>query len=82
MEPIVVWRRPAKRGASTPLVVLLHGRGADENDLIDLANGLPRGFRSRRAYAPPSTEFVHGSMGRQPPSTIARERFCSDLAPV
>jgi phospholipase/carboxylesterase len=47
MEPIVVWRRPAKRGASTPLVVLLHGRGADENDLIDLANDLPRGF----AYA-------------------------------
>jgi phospholipase/carboxylesterase len=47
MEPIVVWRRPAKRGASTPLVVLLHGRGADENDLIDLANDLPRSF----AYA-------------------------------
>jgi phospholipase/carboxylesterase len=47
MEPIVVWRRPAKRGASTPLVILLHGRGADENDLIDLANDLPRGF----AYA-------------------------------
>jgi phospholipase/carboxylesterase len=47
MEPIVVWRRPAKRGASTPLVILLHGRGADENDLIDLASELPRGF----AYA-------------------------------
>lgn len=44
MEPIVVWRRPAKRGASTPLVVLFHGRGADENDLIDLANELPRGI--------------------------------------
>jgi phospholipase/carboxylesterase len=47
MEPAVVWRRPAKRGASTPLVVLLHGRGADENDLIDLASDLPREF----AYA-------------------------------
>lgn len=47
MEPIVVWRKPAKRGASTPLVLLLHGRGADENDLIDLANDLPREF----AYA-------------------------------
>ena len=42
-----VWRRPAKRGGSTPLVVMLHGRGADENDLIDLAADLPRGF----AYA-------------------------------
>jgi phospholipase/carboxylesterase len=47
MDPTVVWRRPAKRGASTPLVILLHGRGADENDLIDLAGELPRGF----AYA-------------------------------
>jgi phospholipase/carboxylesterase len=44
MEPTVVWRRPAKRGASTPLLVLLHGRGADENDLIDLADELPRNF--------------------------------------
>ena len=47
MEPTVVWRRPAKRGVSTPLVILLHGRGADENDLIDLASDLPREF----AYA-------------------------------
>jgi phospholipase/carboxylesterase len=47
MEPTVVWRRPAKRGDSTPLVVLLHGRGADEHDLIDLASELPRTF----AYA-------------------------------
>ena len=46
-DPIVVWRRPAKRGASTPLVVLLHGRGADETDLIDLAADLPRSY----AYA-------------------------------
>jgi phospholipase/carboxylesterase len=47
MEPTVAWRRPAKRGAATPLVVLLHGRGADENDLIDLADDLPQHF----AYA-------------------------------
>ena len=39
--PTVVWRRPAKRGPTTPLVVLLHGRGADEHDLIDLAPLLP-----------------------------------------
>ena len=43
-EPIVVWRRPAKRGPATPLVVLLHGRGADEHDLIDLAGELPRSY--------------------------------------
>jgi len=39
-----VWRRPAKRGRTTPLVVFLHGRGADEYDLIDLADSLPRAF--------------------------------------
>jgi phospholipase/carboxylesterase len=43
-EPIAVWRRPAKRGPATPLVVLLHGRGADEHDLIDLAGELPRSY--------------------------------------
>jgi phospholipase/carboxylesterase len=44
MEPIVLWRRPAKRGPHTPLVVFLHGRGADEHDLIDLSNMLPKAF--------------------------------------
>jgi phospholipase/carboxylesterase len=47
VSPAVVWRRPTKRGGSTPLVVLLHGRGADEHDLIELAPELPREF----AYA-------------------------------
>lgn len=47
MEPIVVWRRPPKRGPQTPLVVFLHGRGADEYDLIDISNALPKSF----AYA-------------------------------
>ncbi len=47
MPPVVVWRVPSKRGPATPLVMFLHGRGADENDLIDLAAMLPRTF----AYA-------------------------------
>lgn len=45
--PTVVWRRPAKRGPETPLVVLLHGLGADENDVIDIASALSPAF----AYA-------------------------------
>jgi phospholipase/carboxylesterase len=39
--PVAVWRRPAKAGPETPLVVMLHGLGADETDLIDLARSLP-----------------------------------------
>lgn len=47
LATIVIWRWPSKRTAHMPLLVLLHGRGADEHDLIGLANRLPRGF----AYA-------------------------------
>lgn len=50
-EPSVVWRRPARSGATTPLIVLLHGRGADEYDLVDLAPTLAptAAFASLRA---------------------------------
>jgi phospholipase/carboxylesterase len=52
MDPVVAWRRPPKSGRSTPLVVFLHGRGADEHDLIDLADQLPRGFAYASVRAP------------------------------
>lgn len=53
-EPAVLWKHPHKRGAATPLVVLLHGRGADEHDLIDLAASLPPAFAyvSLRGFVP------------------------------
>jgi phospholipase/carboxylesterase len=52
----VVWRRPPKSGALTPLVLFLHGRGADENDLIDLADGLPASFMYASLRAPVRAE--------------------------
>lgn len=52
MDPVVVWRRPPKSGRATPLVVFLHGRGADEHDLIDLADRLPRSFTYASVRAP------------------------------
>ena len=52
MEPIVVWRHPSKRGPLTPLVVLLHGRGADEHDLIDVADALPPAYAYASVRAP------------------------------
>ena len=55
-SPIVLWRRPAKRGPETPLVVLLHGRGADEADLIDLAASLPSSFAYASVRAPHPTD--------------------------
>jgi phospholipase/carboxylesterase len=56
MEQIVVWRKPAKHGPFTPLVVLLHGRGADEYDLIDVADALPATFAFASLRAPVAIE--------------------------
>jgi phospholipase/carboxylesterase len=56
MERVVVWKRPSKRGATTPLVVLLHGRGADENDLAGVAEVLPRSFEYASVRAPVAVE--------------------------
>lgn len=41
---IAVWRRAQRDGAHTPLVVVLHGRGADEHDLLPMIDRLPPGF--------------------------------------
>ncbi|MGG5175904.1 alpha/beta hydrolase [Pseudarthrobacter sp. J1763] len=38
-EPTVIWHAPDN--SAQPLVVLLHGRGADENGIIGLADHLP-----------------------------------------
>ena len=40
--PTALWRRPAKSAPHAPLVVFLHGRGADEYDLFSLADRLPK----------------------------------------
>jgi phospholipase/carboxylesterase len=41
---IAVWRRPRRDGAHTPVVVVLHGRGADEHDLLPMIERLPATF--------------------------------------
>jgi phospholipase/carboxylesterase len=57
VKPVVVWRRPPKSGVSTPLVIFLHGRGADENDLIDISERLPRTFAYASVRAPVPLEY-------------------------
>jgi phospholipase/carboxylesterase len=49
---IALWRRPGKNGAHLPFVVVLHGRGADEHDLLPVIERLPRTFTyvSLRAF--------------------------------
>jgi phospholipase/carboxylesterase len=52
-EPIVRWRKAKHDGAGRPpLVVLLHGRGADENDLFELAPAIDPSFAVASVRAP------------------------------
>ncbi|WP_411374476.1 phospholipase [Arthrobacter sp. MPF02] len=66
-EPAVAWQRPDDPGQ--PLVVLLHGRGADETGIISLAAQLPAG-PSYAAVRAPITEgggyawFANRGIGR------------------
>ncbi|HCN21883.1 MAG TPA: phospholipase, partial [Arthrobacter bacterium] len=39
--PVVMWSRPEDQRAGRPLLVLLHGYGANEQDLLSLADMLP-----------------------------------------
>jgi phospholipase/carboxylesterase len=49
-EPVVAWSSPDDR--AKPLVVLLHGRGADEADILRLADQLPAGPSYAAVRAP------------------------------
>jgi phospholipase/carboxylesterase len=49
---IAVWRRPSRNAAHVPLVLVLHGRGADEHDLLPVIERLPAtlAYASLRAF--------------------------------
>ena len=48
----VVWSAPESARRERPLLVLLHGRGADEHDLASLMPALPSGFVIASVRAP------------------------------
>lgn len=43
-EPVILWSRPETERAGTPLLVMLHGYGADEQDLFGVVASLPEQF--------------------------------------
>lgn len=50
--PVVQWSHPEDQRAGKPLLVLLHGYGANEQDLMGLADMLPAGFAIASVRAP------------------------------
>lgn len=58
METLSGPRRSAKSGTAKALIVLLHGYGADGNDLISLADVLAPTFPSAAFFAPHAPGFT------------------------
>ena len=50
--PVVLWSQPEDARAGKPLLVLLHGYGANEQDLLSLADMLPEEFAVASVRAP------------------------------
>jgi phospholipase/carboxylesterase len=51
-DPVVRWSRPEGERAGSHLLVMLHGYGADENDLFGIAPALPEKFTIASVRAP------------------------------
>lgn len=51
-SPHVIWNNEPEDRAATPLVVLFHGYGSHEQDLMSLADQLPAGFTYASVRAP------------------------------
>ncbi|GAB3538500.1 hypothetical protein GCM10027403_25070 [Arthrobacter tecti] len=51
-EPVVVWSRPEQERQGTPLLVLLHGHLANEDDLMGILEFLPDEFTVASVRAP------------------------------
>ena len=63
LDPVVVWSREEERRAGTPLVVLLHGYGSNEQDLMSLVPGLPEEFTYVSVRAPVRMDGPSGPGG-------------------
>jgi phospholipase/carboxylesterase len=50
--PVVLWSQPEDQRAGKPLLLLLHGYGANEQDLLSLADMLPADFAVASVRAP------------------------------
>lgn len=56
-EPTVRWSRPESEREGTHLLVMLHGLGADENDLFGIVPELPQKFTVASVRAPMPLDY-------------------------
>ena len=88
--PSVAWR--GDRESDRPLVVLLHGRGSDETDIVSLAGHLPDGLTYAAVRAPIAEGggyawFANRGIGRPVPESLAEtmawfRAWLDDVAPA
>ncbi|SDK57424.1 phospholipase/carboxylesterase [Nocardioides sp. YR527] len=89
-EPVVAWRSPDD--PNHPLVVLLHGRGADEQSILGLADHLPDGPSYVAVRAPIAENggyawFANRGIGRPVAESLAEtmswfRTWLDDVAPT
>jgi len=88
-EPVIAWRGVA--GPDAPLVVLLHGRGSNEADIVALADHLPDGLSYAAMRAPISEGggyawFANRGIGRPVAESLSEtmawfRAWLDDVAP-
>jgi phospholipase/carboxylesterase len=88
--PVVAWR--GQQNDQRPLVVLLHGRGSNETDIISLADHLPAGLTYAGVRAPIAEGggyawFANRGIGRPVAESLAEtmawfRTWLDDIAPA
>ncbi len=91
-EHVVIATGTGSGDPHAPLVVLLHGRGATERDVVGLADHLPRGAECAALRAPIAEGagfawFHNAGIGRPLPASLAEStawftRWLDDVAPA
>ncbi len=56
-EPLLAYEEVAGQSADSPLLILLHGLGANEHDLLPLVDHIARGWHAISVRAPMGTPF-------------------------
>lgn len=83
-EPVLLWSKPESERAGTPLLVLLHGYGANEADLFGLAEQLPAEFtvvsvRAGQSAGPGYAWFpLQADLAIEPESVLEATRALDD----